>query len=340
MVCQVATAADGGDAEWGWATALDADHRAAVIASVCRLQAAQIVLAVDDFSAEITRLEHDLDALRIAADEILHRAADIFGDVRDDASNRSSTSFLRALGEDARRAKVLMESTAREEDTVRSLINQVIADLGAMNEDMTAIHSIDADMRIMGLNASLKCGRLGDSGRALGVVAQALRVTGHRTEELSRDISAQVTLAMEAAHTLKAHVDSSQHDSRAIFATFDDSLTALRTLGEGTDAAMAGLNRTCVKVSDVLTQSGRALQPHRDADAAARRIANGLTVLADRLGANPALDSTVRDHVDRLLRGRYTMASERDIHNVFDHGGQPATTPVPKVASPGEVEFF
>jgi hypothetical protein len=52
------------------------------------------------------------------------------------------------------------------------------------------------------------------------------------------------------------------------------------------------------------------------------------------------LDSTVRDHVDRLLRGRYTMASERDIHTVFDHGGQPATTPVPKVASAGEVEFF
>jgi len=47
--------------------------------------------------------------------------------------------------------------------------------------DTDRLRELEADIRIMGLNTTLECGRLGVPGRPLSAIAQELRDCGSRT---------------------------------------------------------------------------------------------------------------------------------------------------------------
>ena len=51
---------------------------------------------------------------------------------------------------------------------------------GALTQRLANMQSVQEDIRILGLNATLKCGRLGTLGRPLAAVAQELRLCSAR----------------------------------------------------------------------------------------------------------------------------------------------------------------
>ena len=286
---------------------------------ICRLQSLQLREAEADFRRDVDRATNELAALT--------RDAEAVGRL----GGGSAPSFLSSLGGDLRRAVELLGHSRAVDQGLQEMLLPVSQRVGEMVAHVETVRSIEADLRIMGLNATLKCGRLGLQGRGLGVIAQTLRGHAGRTAEDARQVMDGLSEIASMASALTAGQTS-----------VDDGLVAmLREAAEVFDQ----VDRGFAEAHDTLTrQSARAserLRAEADRFLAATAMTIGfarcgerLSRLADVLGAPKELDGVLAAFPH--LQQTYTMASQRDVHARFT-GGQGST---PMAAQTVDDMFF
>jgi methyl-accepting chemotaxis protein len=303
---------DGGPpAEAAWAGDLDGPHKVAMAAEVCRLQAVQVERAVGEFATEVAQLKASIQTLSGEAAAIGREARTLF------EGSGSTGSFLAELEADTDAALTTLGTYAETEGQVLGMIGSVSAGFHDMVGDMDAIHSIDADMRVMGLNATLKCGRLGQQGRALGVVAQELRACSRRTQEVSATIASSIAAAGNASDTLAERARQGHANAEALRAAIGVSMTTLRDASQAIFLALDDLVGSCTRVSQNLGDTAGGLSIHLDMQRRGEAVLTALNAMTRMSEATPGLMDRVRDDVRELLEGHYTMASERVVHGLI-----------------------
>ncbi len=318
-----------------WLTALAEDRKAALLSAVCDLQARQFTRTRQDFSHQVQTLQDHLRALARDADAIASDARRLFHD--DDDRDRS---FVGAVAADVDRAIALLAQYREADSRIREQIVQVSDGFAAMRRNVTAITSIDADMRIMGLNTTFKCTRLGDAGKALGVVAQELRACSRRTEEASRSIAAAIGDATARAAALNTQSDRDHQTAAALTTGMSVSMTALKGLEQEQDRALSGLTAHCARAASLLRGCVDRLSLDTRLDTATAAVTDGLARMSALVPDHSATDH-VREDVLRLLAGKYTMASERIVHDLFaaTDGLTPTAEPEAEGGG-GDIDFF
>ncbi len=318
------------------AQGLDTPRKVALAAAVCRLQGRQFDRAIRDFVEEVGKLKANIEALAGEAAAVVVRASAIFG-------HADGQSFVVDLRHHAGRAASLLATYAEARAGVRGMVATVVDDLRGLETDMETIQSVDADLRIMGLNASLNCARLGPAGRALGVVAQELRACSHRTEEAAGAVSSVVADAAVVSRRLADSIEAGHGDATALHATVADSAGSLAEFGKAVDRSLADILQVWTAIAELLDQTFRGLSLHEEVTAAAGQMSSRLSEIAEGLGSDPELEAAVRDDVSRLLAHHYTMESERLLHDLFDAGQEAGG--IPAAAAPAgndddSVTFF
>ncbi len=283
----------------------------ALVTAVCRLQQAQLGRTATDYRDQIDRLLANLRLMAADAGAIVDQAGAAFSD-----GSGGRASFVGPLEADIQRATRLLDGFVAARGRVHAVMEAVHASVTEIVHDLGAVTSIDADLQVMGLNATLKCGRLGSDGRALGVIAQELRVCGKRTEDNARTVSALLAGITDTAAALRRMADSG---GQGRFAELQDamaeSLSRLDALAARLDDALARLERDGGRVARTLDQLAGGVRVHHDVGAALQLVSSRLA----ELGApgDAAVESgTVRDRLRTLLAGHYTMESERLIHQL------------------------
>lgn len=295
-----------------WMAELTPERRRGLTAVVCRLQAAQLDRAAADFRAALVEVRRDLAGLRDEATAIRQECRKVFGG----DGHAGGDSYIRGVAAEVARAAELLRAYCAIDGQVRAGVDTVAAGFAAMAEDVKAIQSIDADMRVMGLNATLKCTRLGRSGAALAVVAQELRACSRRTEETARSITQAIAAAATKA---RATAVASEREYQVAARLSDQLGTAaghMVAFGDGLAVSLVEIERACGEVETVLAAATGPEGWDRRFDAATRDVAAELARVAESAGGGDEANS--RDDVARLLGGHYTMASERVIHDLFD----------------------
>lgn len=334
-VCDVTEATGGQASEYAWASALGNEQKAALLASVCRLQARQLERAVQDFTHEITALKDNLHGLSETATGVMERAATVIG-----VSDGAEGSFVGDLQQHADRASLLLRSYSEAQSEVHRLVEQVAVGFAELAGDIGVIRLIDEDMRLIGLNATLKCGRLGPAGRALGVVAQELRGCSRRTEEAARPVSDAVDQAAAGAAHLAALVEQGQTKATELSATLDASMRALAALGATLEAAYSPLRNDCEGISRLLAEACDGLVVDQRLASISEAAVAELSEIAEAVAADAAPAETVRENVLRLLGSHYTMASERQVHDLFDGGLNDIGGPAPEPSAFAAIDEF
>jgi hypothetical protein len=197
---------------------------------------------------------------------------------------------------------------------------------------------VEADIRIMGLNTTLKCGRLGAIGGALGVIAKELRRCGG-------DTAVQATAVVTELQQMSSLASEMAEGKRRQ----DDS--TIDTVAQEMVIALDYLARTAPSLAEALSrleQDSDSVAGLLDAAAADFAVRHEIGEALHRAGAEAAsiakrVDNSACDVAEptarllALLSRTYTVPREREIHARY--ALVPPDTAVAASPAPAEQEL-
>lgn len=333
-----------------WLATLEPRRRAELLVAICELQGRQCRDANRDFAQQVGSLAANLTGLLQDAGAIADEAQRLFGSGAPSGTpsaagrdGEAGPAFLQAVAAEVDRALQLLDRYCRADEVIRTQVVQVSDGFGAMRRDVAAIHSIDVDMRLMGLNTTLKCTRLGPAGRALGVVAQELRACSRRTEDVSEAIAQAIRSASEQAGDLDRRSADDHLAAAGLTERMTVSMDILRKLQADQERALQALIRDCATASGLLGTAMAPLGIGRRQEEFAERFAQRLALIAGSLPAavqDAAQSADVAGDLHRLFGDTYTVDSERLIHGGIAPADGPDRNNANGAGEAGMDDFF
>jgi hypothetical protein len=308
---------DGGATDEIWADfgeAAPAEARNSVAAAICRLQSRQLEASLHDFTDEVDTISASLQGLLADAGELAKRGRALFG-----SGGGGGDSFLENLEHRLEAARAIVDECRR----ARAIVDRAAAAVGATMADLeqrtARLSEIIIDVTMIGTNALLKSSRLGDRGKGLSVIAQELRNYAGKIvegiEELPaalREVTAFVERFSEAGRARGAdHLIAL--DERML-----NAIGAFRANGKTMTDALTRLGQETVAIRSMLGDAAARLAANRDDISTSLRTAVcDIDELAAGIPEAGDWPNGCGEFLDRQLRGAYTMASERQVHDAF-----------------------
>jgi len=314
---------------------LDADAQRTFVSLAHRLQSAQLVDAARNFDRDVRQVIDSLNSLAAEA-----RALRTIGEAAYGAVDRNGGSYIAQLEGQIGEALALFENfeTARAE--VAGVTTTVSDATAGLCGHLRTVQSLEADIRIMGLNTTFKCARIGREGLALSIIAQELRGYANGFAKEAGTLMQEVEAVAGVSGLLTSGIAEDQgiatsEGTRAL----RDSLTTLRQMGQMLDRAMRDLKLDSDRVVTLLVETVSNLAVQAEIGQVLREAAERLAGLSPSGVVNFAeLQPCVVQKLELIERG-YTMANERAVHDHFL--GRPARAePVAETAASAAMEDF
>ena len=314
-------------------TALDADEARIFAAAAYKLQSAQLTDAARNFNSDSRQITGSLSSLAAEA-----RALRNAGDQAYGTAERGGGAFLLELEGQIGEALALFDrfETARAEvATVTATVSQASDSLCG---HLRIVQSLEGDIRIMGLNTTFRCARIGREGLALSIIAQELRGYANGFAKEADALMGEVETVAAISRSLidDTAADQASRLSDGIGA-MRESLDTIRRTGHSLDLAMADLERDSHRVEALLMAAVAKLEDERSIGQVLRDAAEYLAPLGAR--DLTGLPATVEQRLERIAHG-YTMANERTVFDrVLGRSAAP-TRIVETVPAVAELEDF
>lgn len=309
-----------------WSASLTMDQKEAVAAGVSRLQSAQLSHAASDYEGEINRITGSLKTLAQDASAMVTLGNEMYG-----TAEKGSGSFLEDLEAKLRMTDALVQKCQTARSDVDHVIKNVTASLNELLQRVNSVRDIEVDMRLVGLNMALKCGRLGFEGDTLRVIARELRGYAQQILADAGALMAAVQEVVSAAGNLASErVNQGVERIGSLEQEMARSLQSFQAGGTRLSQALAALSKDGGQVGRLLMDTADYLATHDQVAQVLRAARERLDAISDR-GDATEQDNIVRDRVQTFTKGQYTMAAERDIHQRFDgrDSGRPAASAAP-----------
>ncbi|WP_297509154.1 hypothetical protein [uncultured Caulobacter sp.] len=276
-----------------------------------KLLAAQLASTAEDFHRDVTRIGGAVAAISGDASEILR--------LRDHAQGggeKGGGSFLRDLETSVGEAFTLVDDIdagARQAEAASRTASDSARDLVVQVE---AIQNMRADVQMMALNTTLKCARIGETGKPLGVIAVELRAhAGHLETSAARTLT---TLESVRAAADAPSDTAGQAGATAAARALRDAVDRIRATGDAVEGDLVDAARQGAEVIDMLKRAAarfdfqRQVGDHLDhAVAELERSASEADVDDLMPVLSPMLATLARS---------YTMVQERDVHAAVTAG--------------------
>jgi hypothetical protein len=287
--------------------ALEADDIAAAQAAIGGLQAAQLAAAAQAFEADIAEASDALRDLSADACAIMSHSRSIYGDGADGVE-----SPLTALSRAVRDAAIVLLDCETERGKIELVATAVLRTVDALLAHVAAVQEVEANMRLVSLNAAVKCAQLGPRGAALNVIARQLR---ELTGETVTSAEAAMAGLKEAARLARSFGAAANGDATGRVGQLEHEATAALVLLQGVDSALANALATLERDGpDVIAKLGNAAETFADQAA----ISEAMRDLHQRLVAEcPPAGGTAPSAIAPTLDmfwAAYTMDAERRIH--------------------------
>ncbi|WP_223913322.1 methyl-accepting chemotaxis protein [Geobacter sp. AOG1] len=311
-------------------------------AELCALQMAQLSNSRDELMAAINRITASLSGISQEATTTATNAHGLFRQA-DQVGHASLRDIEHGLASVVSAFADNVATNGRLNDIMLA-VTKAMTEINTFAED---IEYLGSEIRLIALNAIIKAAQAGKDGAAFGVIAETVK-------HLSEDICRQAAAITASIHAITRHVTDLQHDLAegaeeedtasdvelrkdelaAAIARIREVTTAVTGLLARTDEASAGLAATIEDIRTsldsremVATLQREVLSPLHHLVATGRSCSeNGATGMIDGLAQ---------------VEDRYTMQSERKVHQLFAVRGERNTdTPATGEHLGDNVEFF
>lgn len=289
------------------------------------VEAAQLEAAAETLAQDTRDIEQNLLVLRNDTNGLLDLVRSLYG-----TEGAETGSFMAELGSDLSQASALLGKC----NTARAGVDQVAKALGSLldicQQTVDALATTVSNIVLIGTNAGLRAARVGSNGRSLVVIAQELKFAADLVARDSRTLPDTFALMQKASFELKredrldaGHFDSFEREMGAALAAMQS--VAARLAGE-----LERLTREGGAFGHVLDQARlgfSAVGASAEVVAAAAHAVDGQ--ITGPLPAQGEIADRARNWVSAQIRGHYTMAAERTIHDGIVGVTAAATAPAP-----------
>lgn len=315
-----------GEAAFG--ETIDVEARPDAVAALSTLLQAQLNETATSFAQEVEQAERDLSALATDAQTIMAHSRDFHGGV-------GQGSAIAELNAQLRTAVALLGNFEAERAKLETVAMAVERTVRVLLEHVEAVQEIEANMRLVSLNAAVRCAQLGPRGASLSVIATQLRELTTETvvaaEAAMTRLDESATLAGAFGAAGKGNGQSGALETEATLA-----LNMLAGLDERIAAALARLTSDGPKVIALLESAadqlaGQSAMAETLTDLAV--LTAGLSLEPAPLELSPALSAILAG-----LRKHYTMDAERHVHDGLFAGDASQQSP-PAAADEPEMDL-
>ncbi|KRA42168.1 hypothetical protein [Devosia sp. Root635] len=288
------------------------------------LQVAQLSGATDAFEGDVAEAGDALRDLAADARSIMDQSRAIYGQ-----GDEAGASSLAALSKAVRHAALVLRDCETERGKLESVATAVLGTVGTLLSHVEAVQEIEANMRLVSLNAAVKCAQLGPRGAALNVIARQLR---ELTGETVTAAEASMAGLHQAAGLAQSFGAAANGDAAGRVGQLEQEATAALVLLQGVDAtlaeALATLNRDGPNVIALLGNAAETFVSQAAISETMRDLEMRLVAAcppATAAAQTPAIAAMLSAH-----RARYTMDAERRIHEqLFGPDAAPAVEAEP-----------
>jgi uncharacterized phage infection (PIP) family protein YhgE len=290
------------------------DSAPADTAFMCRLQATQLEDAQRELDSDIGQITRALAAILSDAVGVVGQGRSLYG-----GQGGDSSSFLTRIRQILAQASTLIatcESAGKSVDDALMLVEDT---LGKFREAISALAEAVVDITLIGMNASLKAGHLGNNGKAFVVIANELKTSADHVSVGASRLKPVLDDIEKLAHELRV---LRVHGDPAQLAKLEPAiLHALQEVEAGNER-LEGLIRRLIdegaefeglmnSAQGFMTELGKGVATLPGV--ASRLLAIGTTAARNSLAAS---DEAALDE----LFSRYTMEREREVHREFLRG--------------------
>ncbi len=302
----------------------------ALIPPIAELQRQQLAAARETLVDEMSAGAAALAQLCRDTDAMFEHAHSVHG-------TEEGGTGLGSLHTTLREAVVLLADCEAERDKLAQVAGAVAGTVRVLLGHVDAVQEVEDKMRLLSLNAAVKCAQLGVRGRALDVISQQLRALTSETVVSAHGAVEQLTRAADIASLLTGStvdvaaaggVGALEREATAALALFSAVSDRLgQALGElRRDTPIVA--RQLAEAMDDLRRHASLSEALSDAEIVVAELAAGAP---SRAPTGDAAGSLLAD-----LRRRYTMDQERRIHDAFV--GIAQTGPDPPLSSADSIE--
>src|SRR5690606_35665174 len=206
------------------------EAKAETLAALATLQQALLTSAAEDFDREVQEAETALDALAADASVIMERSRNLYG------SDNGSASAMAALNAQLRTASAILRDCETERAKLETVATAVHDTVGVLLGHVAAVQDIEANMRLVSLNAAVRCAQLGPRGASLNVIATQLRELTSETVVAAEAAMSQLDQSSELAKAFGAEATG---DSAGQIGRLEQQANHALTLLTALDARLA-----------------------------------------------------------------------------------------------------
>ncbi|SFV38351.1 hypothetical protein SAMN05216456_3358 [Devosia crocina] len=296
--------------------AFDDDSRRQSVAALSVLEQTQLRETALEFAEEVGEAETALAALASDAGTIMSRSRDLYGAGKD-------ASALTVLSAQLRTATEILRDCEIERGKLEAVASAVQQTVSVLLGHVAAVQDIEANMRLVSLNAAVRCAQLGPRGASLTVIASQLRELTTETVVAAEAAMGQLdeASALAGAFGAAAGGDNAGQIGR-LEQQANHAMSLLSGLDERLAGAMQSLNSDGPKVIKLLAAAAGSIDGQVRLSESMEDIAMQITALSnDSVPATPPAALTT---VLERLRKSYTMEAERKIHAALFGGAAQA----------------
>ncbi|KQV62374.1 MULTISPECIES: hypothetical protein [unclassified Caulobacter] len=292
--------------------------RARAQAFVHRLLGAQLTATAEDFHREVSRIGHNVIGMAADAAELLR-----LRDLASGQTDGAETNFLRDLEGNVGQALELVGDMTAGEQAAENVSRSAAVSARELTERIAGIQNIRADVQMMALNTTLKCSRIGETGKPLGVIAIELRQHAIHLEKSAGLTTSALEGLFNAAEALgqrEAGQDTEDGKAAAAATVLSGAVARIHKAGDGVETALTAVARQGADVVDMLRRAAARFDFHKQIGSVLDTAANDLLDMAgDGDIRTDDISGALRPLVDRLAK-QYTMAHEREVHRALTEG--------------------
>lgn len=301
--------------------ALPPEPRQRAQAFVHRLLGAQLSAMAEDFHREVARIGHNVIGMAADATELLRLRDLASGQTANQAG--AETNFLRDLEGSVGQALGLVGDMTAGERAAEDVSRSAAVSARELTERIAGIQNIRADVQMMALNTTLKCSRIGETGKPLGVIAVELRQHAIHLEKSAAQTTSSLEGLFNAAEALGQRGDRPEGENgkaAAAAAVLSGAVARIGKAGDGVDSALTAVARQGAEVVDMLRRAAERFDFHKQIGSVLDAAANQLLDMAgdDEIPTDD-IAHPLRPLLDRLAK-QYTMAQEREVHRSLTGG--------------------